>query len=149
MAKIEVRNAPLGQRRLERLFVEVRHPARDRPRADIGDCGYARTFDERDELRQRMIGVANRENARLNHLRASCRTAWSLAHLSFFGHIEAVPSRFHMRALILVLSLIVVAARVPVPSMATNAQACTDDYMTVDTFIGTILEILPAPEPFV
>ena len=54
-----------------------------------------------------------------------------------------------MRALTLVLSSIVIAACILAPSTATNAQVCTDDYMTVDTFYGTILEIVPAPDPFV
>jgi hypothetical protein len=53
-----------------------------------------------------------------------------------------------MRALILLLSSLVVAACAVVPSAGMNAQVCTDDYMTVDTFSGTILEIVPAPEPF-
>ena len=53
-----------------------------------------------------------------------------------------------MRALILVLFSLVIAARVFAPSAATGAQVCTDDYMTVDTFYGTILEVVPAPEPF-
>ena len=55
---------------------------------------------------------------------------------------------FRMRALTLVLCSTVIAARVFVPSTATNAQVCTDDYMTIDTFYGTIVEIVPAPEPF-
>jgi len=54
-----------------------------------------------------------------------------------------------MRALTLVLSSIVIAACILAPSTATKAQVCTDDYMTVDTFYGTILEIVPAPDPFV
>lgn len=53
-----------------------------------------------------------------------------------------------MRALILVLFSLVIAARVFGPSTARSAQACTDDYMTVDTFYGTILEVVPAPDPF-
>ena len=53
-----------------------------------------------------------------------------------------------MRALTVVLSLIVIAACVSGPPAMTQAQVCTDDYMTVDTFYGTILEIVPAPEPF-
>jgi hypothetical protein len=53
-----------------------------------------------------------------------------------------------MRALILVLSFIVIVASACGPSTATKAQVCTDDYMTVETFYGTILEIVPAPDPF-
>ena len=53
-----------------------------------------------------------------------------------------------MRALILVLFSLVIAARVFGPSTARSAQVCTDDYMTVDTFYGTILDVVPAPEPF-
>jgi uncharacterized OB-fold protein len=47
------------------------------------------------------------------------------------------------------LSSIAVAALVFLSPVATKAQVCTDDYMTVDTFYGTILDIVPAPEPFV
>ena len=53
-----------------------------------------------------------------------------------------------MRVLTLVLFSLVIAARVFVPSTAAGAQVCTDDYMTVDTFYGTILEVVPAPDPF-
>ena len=53
-----------------------------------------------------------------------------------------------MRALMVLLFSIVVTARVFAPSAATSAQVCTDDYMTVDTFYGTILEVVPAPNPF-
>jgi hypothetical protein len=52
-----------------------------------------------------------------------------------------------MRALILALFSLVIAARVFGPSTARSAQVCTDDY-TVETFYGTILEVVPAPEPF-
>ena len=30
-----------------------------------------------------------------------------------------------------------------------EAQTCTEDYVTVETVHGTIVEIVPAPEPFV
>jgi hypothetical protein len=53
-----------------------------------------------------------------------------------------------MHALTFVLCFIVIAARVLGPSAATGAQVCTDHYKTVDTFYGTILEIVPAPAPF-
>jgi hypothetical protein len=53
-----------------------------------------------------------------------------------------------MRVLKLVLFSLVIAARVVGPSTAAGAQVCTDDYMTVDTFYGTILEVVPAPDPF-
>lgn len=53
-----------------------------------------------------------------------------------------------MRALTLVLFSTVIAMRVFGPSTATSAQVCTDDYATVDTFFGTILEVVPAPDPF-
>jgi len=52
-----------------------------------------------------------------------------------------------MRALVLVLSALVIAACALFPSRQ-NAQVCTDDYATVDTWYGTILDIVPAPEPF-
>ena len=53
-----------------------------------------------------------------------------------------------MHVLTLVLFSIVILARVFASSAATSAQVCTDDYMTVDTFYGTILEVVPAPDPF-
>ena len=56
---------------------------------------------------------------------------------------------FRMPVLTLPLAAIAVAAFVLASPSATQAQACTDDYMTIDTFYGTIVEIVPAPEPFV
>jgi hypothetical protein len=53
-----------------------------------------------------------------------------------------------MRVLTVVLVSLVIATRVFGPSTAAGAQVCTDDYMTVDTFYGTILEVVPAPDPF-
>jgi hypothetical protein len=53
-----------------------------------------------------------------------------------------------MRALTLLLCSIVLAARVSAPSAGRSAQVCTDDYMTIDTFYGTILQVVPAPDPF-
>ncbi len=53
-----------------------------------------------------------------------------------------------MRVLPLVLFSIVIGARIFAPSAGRSAQVCTDDYMTVDTFYGTILEVVPAPDPF-
>ena len=54
-----------------------------------------------------------------------------------------------MRVLTLLSASIAVAALVLTSPSATKAQVCTDDYMTIDTFYGTILEIVPTPEPFV
>jgi hypothetical protein len=54
-----------------------------------------------------------------------------------------------MRVPTLLLSSIAAVALGLASPPATRAQVCTDDYMTVDTFYGTILEIVPAPEPFV
>ena len=34
------------------------------------------------------------------------------------------------------------------PATQTHAQTCADDYLTIEMVRGTILEILPAPEPF-
>lgn len=45
-------------------------------------------------------------------------------------------------ALGLLVALVVVS---PTP---TRAQVCVDDYATVEIYVGTILEIVPAPEPF-
>ena len=71
----------------------MRHPARHRPRADIGDRRYARALDQREELLQRMIGMPDRQDARAGHL---ARTAIS-------GHIEGMLTGFRMRVLTLVL----------------------------------------------
>src|SRR5262245_29892686 len=53
-----------------------------------------------------------------------------------------------MRNLLLLASAIAVAAHLVVQTSWVHAQICTDDYMTIDTFYGSILEIVPAPEPF-
>jgi hypothetical protein len=54
-----------------------------------------------------------------------------------------------MRALIVgLLSVTGIAACGPDPSAPTVAQTCTDDYMTIDTFQGTLREVAVAPEPF-
>jgi len=42
--------------------------------------------------------------------------------------------------------LVFVAALLPAPP--SRAQFCSDDYVTIDTIVGTILEIQLAPEPF-
>jgi hypothetical protein len=53
-----------------------------------------------------------------------------------------------MRALIVgLLSVTGIAACAPDPS-APTAQTCTDDYMTIDTFRGTLRDVAAAPEPF-
>lgn len=49
-----------------------------------------------------------------------------------------------MRLLLSFLILIVVLLPVP----PTRAQTCTDDYMTIGTYYGTVLMVVPAPEPF-
>jgi hypothetical protein len=54
-----------------------------------------------------------------------------------------------MRALIVgLLSLTAIAACAPDPSAPMVTQTCTDDYMTIDTFHGTLREVASAPEPF-
>ena len=53
-----------------------------------------------------------------------------------------------MPVLTLVLVFVVIAAHVFPLSAAKSAKVCTNDYMTVDTSNGTILEVLPAPDPF-
>ena len=50
-------------------------------------------------------------------------------------------------AIRLAIAAFVVAA-VLLPAQPSRAQFCSDDYVTVDTIIGRILEIVPAPEPF-
>ena len=52
-----------------------------------------------------------------------------------------------MRVLIS-LPVSIAAAVILMSPAAKSAQVCTDDYMTIDTFYGTILEIVPAPDPF-
>jgi hypothetical protein len=52
-----------------------------------------------------------------------------------------------MRPLFL-LPVLVLAAHLIVPAAPSRAQACSDDYQTVEMITGTILEIVPAPEPF-
>src|SRR5687767_3891591 len=54
-----------------------------------------------------------------------------------------------MRNMILALACVLVATHLLFPAASAEAQACTDDYVTVDTITATILEIVPAPEPFV
>ena len=47
--------------------------------------------------------------------------------------------------------VLVVLALVFIGSMRSTplrAQSCVDDYLTIETVSGTILEIRPAPEPF-
>jgi hypothetical protein len=46
---------------------------------------------------------------------------------------------------LLVLALVLVGS----PGIRTaRAQSCADDYVTIETVRGTIIEIKPAPEPF-
>ena len=53
-----------------------------------------------------------------------------------------------MNVLISLSVSMVAAALILMSPAAKSAQVCTDDYMTIDTFFGTILEIVPAPDPF-
>jgi hypothetical protein len=46
------------------------------------------------------------------------------------------------------LSLSAIAALGLVPSATANAQACTDNYTPIATIVGTVLDIVPAPAPF-
>ena len=48
--------------------------------------------------------------------------------------------RFVLASLVLVAALL--------PTLPSRAQFCSDDYVTIDTIVGTILEIQFAPEPF-
>jgi len=55
-----------------------------------------------------------------------------------------------MRTLLLALSFAAGGAFLLVPATRSHAQICADDYSTVDRITGgTILGIVPAPEPFV
>ena len=49
-----------------------------------------------------------------------------------------------MRGVALLLLALVTVGAAPPPTRA----ACADDYLTVETVRGTIIEIKPAPEPF-
>jgi len=51
-----------------------------------------------------------------------------------------------MRVVMPVLMVLVVAGSVP--AMPARAQSCSDDYVTIETIQGTIIDIKPAPEPF-
>lgn len=43
------------------------------------------------------------------------------------------------------MALILVGSTPPAPS---HAQSCADDYLTIETIRGTIIDIRPAPAPF-
>jgi hypothetical protein len=51
-----------------------------------------------------------------------------------------------MRPIAPVLMALILAGSLPAPPA--RAQSCSDDYVTIETVEGTILEINPAPEPF-
>jgi len=54
---------------------------------------------------------------------------------------------FRMRTLLFAFAAVgILFLASPAP---TEAQACTEDYVTVETITGTIAEIIPAPDPFV
>lgn len=48
-------------------------------------------------------------------------------------------------AVFLIAGLVVGCA---MPSRLARAQSCQDDYVTIETIRGTIIDIKPAPEPF-
>ena len=58
-------------------------------------------------------------------------------------------SGFNMRIRILVLSATAAGMFFLASPAPIEAQACTEDYVTVETINGTIVEIVSAPEPFV
>jgi len=53
-----------------------------------------------------------------------------------------------MRALVILGFLFIVLAAATVPPERVRAQSCADDYISVETIMGEIVEIKPAPEPF-
>ena len=131
-------DATLGECRFEPGAIEMRHKARHRFRPHIGNRGYAGPFDERDEPLERVVGMADREDAGARH---------GLARVSFSGNIEVRSNGLRMRTLLFSLmaaGILFVALPAPI-----EAQTCTEDYVTVETVHGTIVEIVPAPEPFV
>jgi hypothetical protein len=71
----------------------------------------------------------------ISHLPGAC----------FFGHIGSDDPALVMRPIVAVLMLMIALF----PARPAKAQGCTDDDMSVDTIMATILEIVPAPEPFV
>src|SRR5262245_1150318 len=80
--------------------------------------------------------MPDRQDARARHL----------ARATVSSHIEAMLTTIRMWVLILAPALLAPIAFVS--PTATRAQVCVDDYSTVETYTGTILEIVPAPEPF-
>jgi hypothetical protein len=52
-----------------------------------------------------------------------------------------------VRAVALILIALAVAWRAN-PTAPAQAQSCSDDYVTVETSRGTIIDIKPAPDPF-
>src|SRR5712691_8352196 len=49
------------------VLIELRRVARGGKRANVGERAHARTLHEREEALDRMIGVADGEDARLGH----------------------------------------------------------------------------------
>jgi hypothetical protein len=53
-----------------------------------------------------------------------------------------------MRALVILGFLFIVLAAATLPPDNVRAQSCFDDYVSVETVLGEVIEIRPAPEPF-
>jgi len=68
------------------------------------------------------------------------------------GLAEAGILRRHaamsMRRIVLGLGALLGAIVISLPMPDARAQFCSDDYVTIDNIMGTILEINPAPDPF-
>jgi hypothetical protein len=53
-----------------------------------------------------------------------------------------------MRAAAYLGSFLLALTAISIPVVPGRAQSCADDYVSLETITGTIIEIAPAPEPF-
>jgi len=51
-----------------------------------------------------------------------------------------------MRIAVFLLAVLIVGCAMP--ARLARAQSCQDDYVTIETIHGTVIDIKPAPEPF-
>jgi hypothetical protein len=64
--------------------------------------------------------------------------------IGIFGEMGARPE-FVMRLVLVILASLALL-RLPEPAGAQGV--CSDDYVSIETLVGTIIEIDPAPDPF-
>jgi hypothetical protein len=72
------------------------------------------------------------------------RAGQVLRLVGFFGEMGARPG-FVMRLVLVILASLALL-RSPEPAAAQGV--CSDDYVSIETLVGTIIEIDPAPDPF-